>query len=641
MLIFNLNAAIDFTAHERMGVVYVRSLKPLLEKVAQHRGQVNAYLTGDRAMENSFPQTRQAIDAAFDALVSADRSLGATLKTGSKVESLRGKWESIQANALKWDAPTAFQEHTALIQATLNLIAHVAETSELILDPALDSYYLMDAMTTRLPSAIEALGQTRGFGAGAISRNNWDAETLIRLHTLRNTFADAEKAWSTGLRASFRANAAIEKDLGALNQAASASVAGFLQTIARLLLDRQSIQISPDEFFQQGTQAIDASWALFDQTAMTLDKLLVKRLAFDRVERNAALATLCLVVALQIVIFTAMYRGLANTIRDLVAGAQQLASGDLTTRIPIRAQDETRTVVENFNAMAEQFQKVVGQIVRATHQAASTASQLSTTSTRTTHEIIVQRQEIEQVTRAVEEMSAAAHQVAVNAEGAARAATEADQEAANGQQAVQDVVVSVKSLVAEIMRGAGVVHELAKDTKSIGAILEVIQRIAEQTNLLALNAAIEAARAGEHGRGFAVVADEVRTLANQTQGSAGEIQEMIRQLQEKSRQAVEVMTSGRTEAGTGLEKVRFAGDCLEKITRVVTGTVDRNHQIASAAEEQSAVAEEITRSVCSINDVAERNSQGAYEISDAAKGLAKLAEGLESLTRQFKFTAAG
>jgi methyl-accepting chemotaxis protein len=201
---------------------------------------------------------------------------------------------------------------------------------------------------------------------------------------------------------------------------------------------------------------------------------------------------------------------------------------------------------------------------------------------------------------------------------------------------VRNSVNGIRSLAENVEEAAGVIHRLEQDSEQIGTILDVIRGIADQTNLLALNAAIEAARAGEQGRGFAVVADEVRTLAQRTQQSTQEIQAMIEQLQEGSRNAVQVMELGRQRTEESVDLSSRAGTSLDAITSAVSRITDMNLQIASAAQEQSTVAEEMARNINQISEVSDETSHGAQQTEDASQQLSQLASELQTLVQQFK-----
>ena len=247
-----------------------------------------------------------------------------------------------------------------------------------------------------------------------------------------------------------------------------------------------------------------------------------------------------------------------------------------------------------------------------------------------------QQRETEQLATAINEMTMTIEGMACNASKAAEAAMQADKESANGKVVVTSTIATIDALVSEVERTAGAINKLEQESNNIGKVLDVIRDIADQTNLLALNAAIEAARAGEQGRGFAVVADEVRVLAQRSSESTSEIREIIERLQGEARDAVQVMQSGRGKAQESVVQAAGAGTALETITTNVSGITAMNMEIAVTAEQQSSVAEEVNKNIININTIAQETADGAEQTTQASGELAKLAVRLQDLVGQFK-----
>lgn len=325
-----------------------------------------------------------------------------------------------------------------------------------------------------------------------------------------------------------------------------------------------------------------------------------------------------------------------NAVKLLREASEKMAAGDTTVRVEYHSNDELRAVAQAFNHMGERFQSALNDVDRSAEQLAAASEETSVVTVNTSESMGKQQSEISQVATAMNEMHSTASEVARSASSAADAARHADEEAITGRDVSLQTIEAIESLASAVENATDVIESLAKDSAEIGSVLDVIKGIADQTNLLALNAAIEAARAGEAGRGFAVVADEVRTLASRTQKSTQEINDTVERLQRGASQAVDAMEAGRAQARAGVEQTLKTTACLESIVKAISTINDMNVQIASAAEEQSAVSEEITRSVVAINDLTNETTDGALQTTEASQEVARLASALQDMLRRFK-----
>ena len=305
-----------------------------------------------------------------------------------------------------------------------------------------------------------------------------------------------------------------------------------------------------------------------------------------------------------------------NNLRSTIETIEE--TSDLTKRIAVTSGDEVSATAAAFNNMLEKFEALIQQVSSSSSQLAIASDEVSTVARESSNNVSQQLGETEQVATAMNEMAATVQEVARNAVAASEAAQSANEESSKGIGVVQMASTTIQQLATDVDSAATVIRELEVHSDNIGGVLDVIKGIAEQTNLLALNAAIEAARAGEQGRGFAVVADEVRTLES------------------GSKHAVVVMEKGRAQAQTGAEQANEASVSLELIASAVATISDMNTQIASAAEEQSAVTEEMNRNIININQVSEMTATGAGQTIEASDRLASLATQLQRLISQFK-----
>ncbi|BAU74313.1 methyl-accepting chemotaxis protein [Metapseudomonas furukawaii] len=386
-------------------------------------------------------------------------------------------------------------------------------------------------------------------------------------------------------------------------------------------------------------------WDLALGTAVNLDGVAaqVAEVEAEIDERVSTIVTSVVVIAaLLLAVVGLAGLGLANALvrplQRIKANLDDIAAGegDLTRRLTVDSRDELGELAGSFNRFVEKIHGLVRQIVEMTEQLTGLVGEVAAQAQRSEQAMERQRQETDQVATAINEMSAAAHEVARSAQGAAEAAQKTDHEGQAAKQVVDGSISRIHALVGDIRSSGVSLDSLQQDVQSIVSVLGVIRSIAEQTNLLALNAAIEAARAGEAGRGFAVVADEVRALASRTQQSTQEIQGMIDRLQQGTQDAVTAMRRSSDAGDTTSQQANQAGASLDAIAGLI-GTINAmNAQIASAAEEQTAVAEEINRSVhqiaVAVDSVAEETRHGA----DTARNLARLGDGLGGLVKQFR-----
>ncbi|WP_256930655.1 methyl-accepting chemotaxis protein [Pseudomonas sp. ABC1] len=368
----------------------------------------------------------------------------------------------------------------------------------------------------------------------------------------------------------------------------------------------------------QATQAAQASSDAFDD-------------AFAMV-----IGTLVLILALIGLIAVLLTRSITRPLADAVQVAERIADGDLTREIAVQGQDEPARLLHAMQTMQNSLRDALHHIVDSTSQLASASEELHAVTEDSSRGLHQQNDELEQAATAVNEMTTAVEEVAQNAVNTSEASRETDRDTQAGRQQVSQTVESIRQLADDVAGTAGEVEQLANNVHDISQVLDVIRSIADQTNLLALNAAIEAARAGEAGRGFAVVADEVRALAHRTQQSTQEIEQMIGTIQGGAERSMQAMQNSTTRARQTLDMARLAGEALERIGAAITTINERNLVIASASEEQAQVAREVDRNLVNIRDLSQQTAAGANQTSAASQELSSLAVALSALVSRFK-----
>ncbi|HEC17373.1 MAG TPA: methyl-accepting chemotaxis protein [Sedimenticola sp.] len=326
----------------------------------------------------------------------------------------------------------------------------------------------------------------------------------------------------------------------------------------------------------------------------------------------------------------------ANLIVNAIRRATVTASGDLTQPIEVDSKDEIGELLTAMNGMRKKLLGMLSEISDTTAQLSTASEEMSVVTSQTSQTIQEQRTETEQVATAMAEMTATVREVASNITLTSTSANEANEQTIEGARVVQQTIKQINELAEQLEISAQTINEVDQQCEAISAVLDVIKGIAEQTNLLALNAAIEAARAGEQGRGFAVVADEVRTLAGRTQQSTEEINDIIGKLQNGSCRAVAVMEQSREQSKAAVDYAAKSGEVLTVIAEAVSKISQMGIQISSAAEEQSAVSEEINRNIVKINNMSAETATGAAQTAQVSQDLAAMATELRGLVGQFQ-----
>ncbi len=415
------------------------------------------------------------------------------------------------------------------------------------------------------------------------------------------------------------------------------TVMGIVLVMALVLVNMQSSAITQKldaqvkSVIQSAQGASDASAQtakVIESIDATMDSLTI---TVSVIMLLSAIGVVGLVYALFAFIVRKRLSDLGERFKDIAEG-----EGDLRQRVDVRGNDGIDRLGRHFNKFLDKVHTTVRLVSEDAERLALASAHVLEISHLSTANVTRQHSETDQVATAMNEMTATAAEVARNAASAADAAQHAEAEAQQGTKIVQKTIEAINSLSAEVGNANEVIKKLKADSEQIGKVLDVIRSIAEQTNLLALNAAIEAARAGEQGRGFAVVADEVRTLASRTQQSTAEIQKMIEILQSGAIDSVRVMEAGKVRAEEGAAQAAQAGEALARITRAVATINQMNTQIASAAHEQSAVSHEIDNNVNNISQAATTTAEGAQKTVVESQELARLAKHLQELIKQYK-----
>ncbi|MBG8561242.1 methyl-accepting chemotaxis protein [Pseudomonas sp. B21-036] len=411
-------------------------------------------------------------------------------------------------------------------------------------------------------------------------------------------------------------------------QATTAALASYVQLLDRYRQAAIAVEQLQGGLETMGNQLRDASRVLTRHQIQLRDE--------EALEARSMLSVIALLaLVLGSLAAWLITRQITEPLRRTLQAAQCIAKGDLRSDLRVSRQDELGQLQNSMQQMALSLRELIGGIGQGTGQLTAAVGELSSVAERTQVMTGNQKDETDQVATAMNEMAATVLEVARNAEFASAAATAADSQAREGNQVVNDAIGQIEQLARQVEESILAMQQLAQESERIGSILDVIKSVSSQTNLLALNAAIEAARAGEAGRGFAVVADEVRGLAQRTQQSTEEIEELIGNLHSGTAQVVHLLDSSRDLSRDSVELSRRAGAALGQITETVSSIQGMNQQIATASEEQSSVAEEINRNVMTVRDIADQTTTASQQTAASSVELARLGGQLQTLVGRF------
>ncbi|WP_422396120.1 methyl-accepting chemotaxis protein [Pseudomonas trivialis] len=476
----------------------------------------------------------------------------------------------------------------------------------------------------------ERAGRERVLLGLAFNQNRFDAALLSRFSRNLGEFSGYFEAFQRWAPAAFKS-----KLDAVLQQPGSLEVA----RLQRLGFDTplgNPLNIKPEDWFNLSTSRIDLMAGVEAELGQNVVDLAHHERDNAELSLYVAIATVIVMLIALLWLALVIIRNIKRAVTDVNRTLASLSTRDLTVRTRYTGKDEFGEISRNLDNMALQISGVVSDIGSATTQVATAAEQSSAVALQTSQNVAQQRQGTDQVVTAISEMSATVKDVARITTDAAEMSQRVNASTLQGKTEIDNTVRLIQGLEVQAEQTSKIINELKLESDSISSVLDVIRGVAEQTNLLALNAAIEAARAGEQGRGFAVVADEVRNLAKKTQDSTVSIQNMIANLQSGSDRAAVSMQETLGKAQEGASNVVRAGHLLNEIAEGIASISDRNIQVASAAEEQSLVAEEIHRNVNDINSLVIQVSAGAEQTAATSRELARLAEHQQGLVRQFK-----
>ena len=568
------------------------------------------------------------------------QDLRAMTSEAEQVAAFDAKRDEMVAAFKAQQQETSLLSKSALIGKLLNkaqmLSQIIASQAGLSRDPQSDLRQLSELITSVTPQVTQTLGEGRAMGAYSLGQGFLNSSSSTRFDELLQQLEKLQAEYGLKLQDALGASKPAHAALDELAKASNASLKKGSELFEEQVVMAETLDAPWQGFYDNVSQLMAQTYQLDEATLTFIGQQLEQRLAQNRTHMVVLVSALTAVFLLIFYLYAGFYASTRTTLRRLGAMMDKVAAGDMTVTFVAHSRDELGELGQVFNGTVAKIHDLIERVGHTVSQVELQAGQVQTVSAQSNQAVSGQRTQIEQVATAMNQMSSTAQEVARSAAAAVSSAHSVNDETVSGRSLVQSQQGSIARLASEIDQSVQVINQLAIDSQAISSVLEVIKSIAEQTNLLALNAAIEAARAGEQGRGFAVVADEVRTLARRTQHSTEEIEQMISRLHSGVAAAVKAMGSSHEMASGTVGESEKVQQALENILGAVGMIVDQNQQIAAAVEQQTAVAHDIDQNIVAINRAGEHAADGAHQTEAASRQLSMQVIELKHLIGAFR-----
>lgn len=580
------------------------------------------------------------IQTLEQAVLARLEGLTAMTEDPEQIKQFEAKRDEMIAAFKAQQAESSLQSKSALIG---KLLASAQIFSQIITSQAglsrdnqSDIRQLSELVTLITPSVTQTLGEGRAMGSYSLGQGFLNSSSSTRFDELLVQIEKLQAEYALKLQDALGSSNAARESLSAQADTSKASLKQASELFEEQVVMADTLDAPWQAFYDQVTGLMEHTYQLNQATLKFLDSQLQQRLAQNRTHMILQASALSVVFVLIFYLYGGFYASTRTTLKSLGAMMDKVAAGDMTVNFKASSRDELGELGEVFNGTVKKIHDLIERVGHTVGEVERQAGQVESVSAQSNQAVAGQRSQIEQVATAMNQMSATSMEVARSAAAAVSSAHSVNDETLSGRGLVESQQGSIAALASEIDQSVLVINQLASDSQSISRVLEVIKSIAEQTNLLALNAAIEAARAGEQGRGFAVVADEVRTLAKRTQQSTEEIEQMIAKLHGGVGAAVKAMGVSHQMANGTVGQSEKVQQALENILGAVGMIVDQNQQIAAAVEQQTAVAHDIDQNIVEINRAGERTAQGAHQTEDASRALSAQVVELKQLISAFR-----
>jgi len=638
------------------GIEYNILLKDLLQFTQQSRGLTISSLT-DSSVEGQLDEKIDMVNATYNKLADLESDMKYDINTNAQLQAIQSKWNKLyQANLT--DSESILSQYKDLNRDILKLMTDVSNNSELLLAQSQESFNLIYNATIELPSLAEHFGQMRALGVELINEDTFESnlDEFNSIYYLMQATINDLQASSEYM---FKNEQFANQLQGSLN-AVRESTQQYFAAIEKM----SEGAISSSDYYDIATDSINTNFDFFIASLDILQQQLNEQYNELSTKTTTVMSVLIVIVILALLLFFGLYAAIRQSIRLLSEGTSQVAEGNLNVVIDLKTNDEMHMVETSFNSMTEKLNELVREITISSEHVASSSQQLNASSEEATASVEqvttavsqmakdtnVQVISIKGSTQAMNEMVSGIERIAENSVLISDLTNETTSYANDGHTTVEKALQQMETIERTVELSSRKINELSKKSAEIDSIVNVKTEIADQTNLLSLNAAIEAARAGDHGRGFAVVAEEVRKLAVQSRESAAQIANLIKSIQTETNDSVKMMGAVTDNVKIGIQvteesaykfghiltKMQELNPQMEDISATATEFSVQAEQVASTMQQLQSIAENTSSATEQIASTSEEQLTIMEEVSSSAHSLAEMAESLQSLVSQFK-----
>ncbi len=635
-MVISLNDAIKHTERELQGLAVLQPALKLAHSLQQHR----MLTTGVLAELGDF---KSRVDAKAMEIEQLIQQIDKVIALQQDRFALSEPWEHIKADwtvlTLEWSELTVssnLEAHDALMAQALHMNNSINDTAGLVLDPSLDSNYLIGVSLNVMPEMLERLGKVAAAGFGVLSRKQVTDQQKIEFNRDLGALDILKADFILGLQRSAKYDPGIKVQLEDIQQKITSSLDDIAKVTEHEIVSGR-LNVTLTDYYNKITSALEVgNTALEEVMAPAIIKLVTKRLSKHRGLRVIDIGIASALLICLAYLSAGFYLTIVGGVRHLSESAEKIAKGDLTTQVVIESKDELAQVGTSFNLMGHELRQLIGSIQRSADNVTQAARKLAVASTSLKNNSEQQSEMASAMASSVEQTTVSISHVAESAQEAQTVTHDSGDLADAGNGIVQQTIAEMQNLASTVRQSAVQIEELSAHSDQVSAVVGVIKEIADQTNLLALNAAIEAARAGEQGRGFAVVADEVRKLAERTAKSTQDITAMILDIQRNIHASVGTMREGVATVAEGVQLAQRAGEAMDKIKSGTVRVIHSVNDITLALNEQAASSDNIAKNVEYVAQMAEANRVAVAHTTETAQQLQTLAGALLEDVRQYR-----